>query len=460
MKKQLIALVILGIMGSPSMIAAHAISQYPSIDYNAVEADELPSEYDNRKYTSSVKKQTGDGVCWEYVANGLLESTLMKKYDITQKECFDFSVDHMDAMTTESQSGTYGFSRNQGEEGFFDMALSYWTRAKNNGPIDAKTGNPAPYYVMQTASIGNNANKDQKVYIEQIKRLIYQYGSVAASYYCSSYTSGKAYYSSYPYDCQNTLAYNCPGNQTANHSSLIVGWDDHFSRTNFNPAYKPSQDGAFLVKNSWGTTWGDQGYFWVSYDTAFCDIHSILNVEKRDFFDTIYEYDKHGALGSMNVSDYSRTNAYMNVYQTQQNQEEMLTALSTYAMGAGYRYKLYVSEDGEVEHLKEVQAKQMLKDNDESYELPYEGYVTFKLVEPLKVKGKFIVAVEVMTPNKEDYGIPIEANSEKYCNNVQTALKRGYIASNIKAFMSGQKYDVGQKKANICLKAFTKKMNQ
>ena len=46
-------------------------------------------------------------------------------------------------------------------------------------------------------------------------------------------------------------------NTKAAHSVLIVGWDDSKSTD--------SGTGAFLVKNTWGTNWGDGGYAYVSY---------------------------------------------------------------------------------------------------------------------------------------------------------------------------------------------------
>ena len=49
----------------------------------------------------------------------------------------------------------------------------------------------------------------------------------------------------------------------ANHSVLIVGWDDNYSKDNF--IVKPPGDGAWLVKNSWGIFSGDMGYYWLSY---------------------------------------------------------------------------------------------------------------------------------------------------------------------------------------------------
>ncbi len=50
-------------------------------------------------------------------------------------------------------------------------------------------------------------------------------------------------------------------NQSAsgtNHAVLLMGWDDAACNGN----------GAWLIKNSWGTTWGEGGYGWVQYGAA------------------------------------------------------------------------------------------------------------------------------------------------------------------------------------------------
>ncbi|MDR0846092.1 MAG: C1 family peptidase [Lactobacillales bacterium] len=60
-----------------------------------------------------------------------------------------------------------------------------------------------------------------------------------------------------------------------NHIVSIVGYDDNYSKDNFNEAVRPANDGAFLVKNSWGTGVHDNGYFWLSYESTMANAHDI-----------------------------------------------------------------------------------------------------------------------------------------------------------------------------------------
>ena len=71
-------------------------------------------------------------------------------------------------------------------------------------------------------------------------------------------------FSSSVYYNQINHSYQYPGEKKANHDILIIGWDDAYPAEKFN--YQTKQDGAFICQNSWGTEFGEDGIFYVSYE--------------------------------------------------------------------------------------------------------------------------------------------------------------------------------------------------
>ena len=82
----------------------------------------------------------------------------------------------------------------------------------------------------------------------------------------------------------------------SNHAVTVVGWDDTFSAENWPEGHRPPADGAWIAKNSWGTDWGTDGYFYLSYyDKTLSGIGSFEfvvsdDVQKMDHL-SILEYD-------------------------------------------------------------------------------------------------------------------------------------------------------------------------
>ena len=82
----------------------------------------------------------------------------------------------------------------------------------------------------------------------------------------------------------------------SNHAVTVVGWDDTFSAENWPEGHRPPADGVWIVKNSWGTGWGTNGYFLLSYyDKTLNAIGSFEyvvdeNVQKMDYL-SILQYD-------------------------------------------------------------------------------------------------------------------------------------------------------------------------
>jgi C1A family cysteine protease len=65
------------------------------------------------------------------------------------------------------------------------------------------------------------------------------------------------------------------------HAVVAVGYDDNLQITN--TVSSNTTKGAFLIRNSWGTGWGDAGYGWMPYDYtlagAALDYWSLLSLE-------------------------------------------------------------------------------------------------------------------------------------------------------------------------------------
>ena len=70
---------------------------------------------------------------------------------------------------------------------------------------------------------------------------------------------------------------NSNARDNLNHAVVIVGWDDNYDKSNF--LQKPKNNGAFLVRNSWGTN--DHGYYWVSYEDNQLYQHIQFKIMKK-----------------------------------------------------------------------------------------------------------------------------------------------------------------------------------
>ncbi len=196
------------------------------------------------------------------------------------------------------------------------------------------------------------------------------------------------------FNSETNAWYNPTGSHT-DHAVSIIGWDDNFPKENFNNSDSIEEDGAWLVVNSWGTDWGDDGLFWLSYEDVTIDYDGIYLYESRANYENIYSYDESIQYSPIGFDD--STEIYMsNVFCAEK--DEVLEAVSFYTTDVETQYtvKIYTElENGENPSSGKLEAEfSGIKS------LP--GYYTEKLTEGISLKAgeKFSVAVYLKNPTQ------------------------------------------------------------
>ncbi len=389
----------------------------------------LPVAYDARtlQRTPQVRDQGSLGTCWAFAAVSAVEAALLPE------EHEPFSADHM--------SLNNGYTRAQESGGEYTMAMSYllaWQGVvyeKDDPYGDGKTDRSLEP-VKHVQEIRIIPQKD----LNGIKQAVYLYGAVQTSLYSAlkNPSSISGYYN------RENAAYYYVGTNKMNHDVLIVGWDDTYPRENFNTP--PEGNGAFLCQNSWGTDFGDGGFFWVSYFDSSVGIYNIVytGVEETDNYDRLYQSDLCGWAGQLG---YGSDSAYFaNVYSAES--DENLEAVGFYAVDRNTEYEVYViPEFNSVQDLKMISPAAS-----GSFSIP--GFYTVRLDRQWSLtEGKrFAVIVHIRTPGETR---PVAVEYDSADGGVQADLTdgEGYISFRGKAWQSAE---TGQN-CNLCLKAYTTK---
>lgn len=395
-------------------------------------AGELPVRYDLREQGKApvVKDQGALGTCWAVAASSALESWFLPEESIV------FSADHLSLQNH--------FAKEQNNGGAYTMVMAYL--AGWQGPVreeeDPYGDGISPEGLEPVKHVQEMQLLKDKDY-EAIKQAVLRYGAVQSSIYMDLQNA----FSTSVYYNQLECSYYYNGTEKVNHDVLIVGWDDNYSPDRFN--VNTSRSGAFICQNSWGEEFGDNGFFYVSYEDIHIGNNSIVytGIEEADNYDHLYETDLCGWVGQLGYGDGDGW--FANVYQPQG--EELLEAVGFYAVGKDTRYSVYVMEkNGEITSM-------LLEQPVARGELENIGYYTIPLEESFDLDpGKeYVVAVNIHTPDAQ-YPVATEYAADKSTKTVDISDGEGYISHNGVVWTRTEEAHG----CNVCLKAYTKDGNE
>jgi C1A family cysteine protease len=431
---------------------------------------DLPSNYDLREYglVTSVKDQGSHGTCWAFAAASAIETSMIKEgladtsVDISEIQLVYFNYNRA-ADPLGGTEGDYVLNESdvsdldQGSETYLTiMELSTWS-----GPVyEEATGVLYENFSEDTVLDDSMLYGSDVVYItgsylvnfddvDSIKYNIKQGSSPMMGFYVSGMSQFRVIDD--VTEGTNLTFYNTDTDAIPNHAVVIVGWDDEYPAENF--VQTPPGDGAWLVKNSWGTEWeGNDGYFWMSYYNESNDTGVIfLEVSDADEYDNNYQYDGGGSIRQDIQCD---SVAYMsNVFTA--NSDETLSAVSFYlTYNAEVDYSIQIYEG--ITDPSDPGSGTPCFTSAETGTTTYAGYYTIDLSETVTItEGEtFSVVIRLESNNGEDIYIPVDTDEviiDTFTFDVASKEGQSFVSSDGNIWT-----DVSiDKNTNVRIKVFT-----
>ena len=351
---------------------------------NILTQENLPSSY-GVSTSKQVYNQGEMGCCWALAGTSLFEYTVDKKENIHNTA---FSPEHMlQKLSINGKCGFTATSKNAGghnelcaayfTSGYGPVSLNKYPWVDDAGLISNYDFGQAEYRATNIMYLPSDRKVvDSKLLLKDeakniLKKSVYTYGAAMASMYAPvnnffDYV-GKDKMSYYNSDMRTPIT---------NHSVLIVGWDDNWSKTKFKN--QPTNNGAWLVRNSWGNGYGDNGYYWVSYEEVtitptmtICD-YEVMHANKK-----VYNLDESGA--STNYSESENEKGFINVFEMENIEKLKSVTFFEYLNDVSCQL-FYVPVDSN--GIPDVSRKRAISGEQE---INYTGYHTIDITEDIRL---------------------------------------------------------------------------
>ena len=215
--------------------------------------EKLPSRWDWREKTPGglppIRDQDSCGSCWAFATVGALECAIKIKDGINVDLSEQWLVDCATGLFWYGCDG--GISAHDWHKGSrTDSCGGYGAVLENDYPYIGYNSSgcncPKPHYytIRNWSYVGPMLGIPS---LDALKTAIYRYGPIVAS------MEAKESFQAYKGGVYND---NSESKALPNHMVVIVGWDDNYG------------GGSFIIRNSWGPYWGENGYGYIAYGTA------------------------------------------------------------------------------------------------------------------------------------------------------------------------------------------------
>lgn len=306
------------------------------------------SEFDLRSKgtVTSVKVQNPYGTCWTFAALASAESSLVSRFtdiDLSELQLASFSF---------YSPGAYSSPDPLNAGGNLFMALN--TLARNNA---GATEEQIPY--LQPMPLDSSLATLQQYMLESCEFLWVDDDDAATrNLVKQKLDEGHALFVFFSardsnMDPDNFAFYNDTFENIDNHLVTCIGWDDTYPKENFKEGNRPQNDGAWLIKNSWGENWGQDGYCWISYEDAslaqwaavtmrplYTDPGTDPDSISKPNLETVYEHDEGGMVDNIPGDLNSNTQVMANIYTAEEG--DALSSIGFYALDHNLPCKIEV----------------------------------------------------------------------------------------------------------------------
>ena len=500
------------VMGDGDMGAFYNNEEFKDVvpaDIDSFSAEDVPTKYDSRnvdgkRYVTAVEDQGYSYLCWAFASIGAIESDILRhNEDISYKD-LDLSEKHLAYYNLHSAEGSYqglidrdyrelvnaedeedawvfdydtGYIAVGGVTDFCTSILTAWKGPVYEEDQDAFISMYGSSYLFTDNATTPSAAYGGPFHVQGvyevpgafennllIKQMIMEHGAASIGV-AASEKFWKNHYSS--------LYSNYGGNKvpTADHEVLIIGWDDDYPASNFR--INPGKNGAWLCKNSWGSSTGDGGFFYLSYYDETVAIsnasaYSVAVEGDEDFYDNNYQAagfmtdlvssfdDSQNTMSTLSES----TNPYGMLYEAES--DEALEAIGFMSLDLYQQYELEIYLNPTTKDDKIYFDEDTLPTLSQKLSAISGGFHTFELDRKINLNAgdEFFILIKPVTAGRLVYeaakDMISDANYDEW-KNLTGNVHNNYEASGLSYYISDDGLSLEkQLDKDFFLKAYTK----